>query len=781
MTRLNNCSSISPHRNVAKPRESCIGGRRRSSNSLHRSIGRKRVEATEKPGESSHRQEFTNLEERWQTYLQSDEFLTFHAVVESLLNLPPTCQLASQRSDFELLIHLLDRLGHALSVKHVSKSYRAQYSPDVQLSGYLYSTLLTAFTLLPSYTLNGQEFYVSDTVLDQCKSLQFIFEETCRELKRQFENLQPYTLEHVRSDVRRCLIYFDRSWCRFEIPALEEIEAIHRQACRPLIEAIDVERALVQCESSGGPSAATRGTGSGGIPAPAALKIRTEAQLSKLLEKLCELNRLANVEGKGRSDMDIACLLEAERISARPMCTHLHHHRRREQHGGAALHPSGGSRSMPALTVHGRCAAGGCASPVLVRIARSLLRSLDRLRRVLQRYGRCLYQLNSHLANNPDLVRGLELFESAWERADKYLVQPGPRRLALLIFSTIVSVTEPGFMSALESLDPEFLIASLPRALLFCEMRRVIATGSGHREGRRSTGPKRSKGLKKPDAASWQAGSAIEESAEEVNASSNLPRPALDGASCNAVPISSLRRSQLARAFLPADVEPMYNEAIATMERLPEVRLIALRTLLVSPPEAVVASGQGGGSSSSRPASTVRPPRMPTASSAGPRTPCPPRMAVPNASRPATSKTAPFQWQAGASLPPTPLRDIAEPEVEEDSDEEQDAAVARTIASIKSADGCQNKRPPLPAPHPTVSQVTPRPRLNSAKLQEDPAERHVIASISTMALLLQRERPNEWNELIQVVLQGVMALRCPEATSATSARPLRRIDAARDS
>jgi len=476
------------------------------------------------------------------------------------------------------------------------------------------------------------------------------------------------------------------------------------------------------------------------------------------------------------------------------MCTHLHHRRRREQFGGVGMPPhlaigesaSSGSRSMPALTVHGRCVAGGCASPVLARVARSLLRSFDRLRRVLQRYGRCLYQLNSHLANNPDLVRGLELFENAWERADKYLVQPAPRRLALLIFSSIVSVTEPGFMSALDTLDPEFLIASLPRALLFCEMRRVIATASGHREGRRSAGPRRSKGLKKPDAASWQASSPIEESAEEAKAASNLPRPALDGANCNAVPISPLKRSQLARAFLPADVEPMYNEAIATMERLSEARLAAIRTLLVSPPEAIVASCRGGGSSSSRPPSTVRPPRMPTASSAGPRTPCPPRMAVPNASRPATSKTAPVmcggvQRQAGASLPPSPLHDIAEPELEEDSDEEQDAAVARTIASIKSADGCRNKLPLLSGPHPPSSQVTPRPPLNGAKLQEDPAERHVIASISTMALLLQREKPNEWNELIQVVLQGVMALRSPESTSAASVRPPRRIDAARDS
>merc|ERR1719265_1623896 len=126
--------------------------------------------------------------------------------------MPSVEKISENRADFEFLLHSLNRLGDSLEIEKISKSYRANYSPEVQLSGYLYSTLLTAFTLLPSYVLNGQEFYVSDTVLDQCQSLQFVFQETCRELTTHFDNLQAYSLEHIRNDVKRSLIYFDRSW-----------------------------------------------------------------------------------------------------------------------------------------------------------------------------------------------------------------------------------------------------------------------------------------------------------------------------------------------------------------------------------------------------------------------------------------------------------------------------------------------------------------------------------------------------------------------------------------
>merc|ERR1719331_2323374 len=139
---------------------------------------------------------------------------------------------------------------------------------------------------------------------------------------------------------------------------------------------------------------------------------------------------------------------------------------------GESLAQDGGTLAHPLKALH-KCS--GCASPVLLRIARSLLRSLARIRRILQRYANCLYQLNSHLANNRDLVRGLELFESAWETGNRYLVQTGPRRLALLTYDIVSGVQDADFEAALNNFDPGFLVASLPRALILHEMRRFSA------------------------------------------------------------------------------------------------------------------------------------------------------------------------------------------------------------------------------------------------------------------------------------------------------------------
>merc|ERR1719191_1143751 len=108
-------------------------------------------------------------------------------LVQALTHLPPEEQIAESRPQYELLLRSLHRLGVAMEIEQMAKAYRAHYSPEVQLSGYLYSTLLTAFTLLPSYVLNGAEFYVSDTVLEQCRSLQFVFKETCNDLQTQFK------------------------------------------------------------------------------------------------------------------------------------------------------------------------------------------------------------------------------------------------------------------------------------------------------------------------------------------------------------------------------------------------------------------------------------------------------------------------------------------------------------------------------------------------------------------------------------------------------------------
>mmetsp|Transcript_391 Transcript_391/g.572 ORF Transcript_391/g.572 Transcript_391/m.572 type:complete len:842 (-) Transcript_391:234-2759(-) len=686
-------------------------------------------------------QEPEDVEARWQTYVRSEEYLTFQAVLDCLRSLPPMEQLTDRRVDFEVLLHLLHRLGNILDVEHVSKSYRAHYSPDVQLCGYLYSTLLTAFTLLPSYVLNGQEFYVSDTVLDQCKSLQFVFQETCSELKKQFENLQSYSVEHIRNDVKRSLVYFDRSWCRFEMPALEEIEAIHRQACRPLIEAIEADQLLLACESKA--SSSLRGSSTVGTH-----RVKLQVARTRLMESLCELNRLANVEGKGRADMDVACLVEAERIVAKPMCTHLRKDTSSESNENILLNP--------VKTLH-KCA--GCAPPVLLRIARSLLRSFARMRRILQRYANCLYQLNSHLANNRDLVRGLELFETSWETGSQYLVQSGPRRLALLTYNIVSGVQDPEFEDALNSLDPGFLVASLPRALILHEMRRFAAArASPLAAGGLGTAPSATQPLK--GASSNISLPRIATTRNMMpNAATILPKPL----ETRRAPSSAFQHSPIARAFLPEDVSDTYNEIAVALERIPVARLPMICSLLVSPPR-----GTSGRSLPLPPKSASRHPK--TAETL-PRTPCPPRIAVPSSggcTTPSGTRLSPLiagtvagntSRQASAQVPQS---QPAPDKLPGDSDDEEDTFSIDLTTQIQNIELGTSVEI---ASFGTGGAQCSGTAATHREFSQDPTVRRIVSNISTMALHLQRTKPHEWNELIQVVLQGFMLVKEASTTA----------------
>ena len=92
--------------------------------------------------------------------------------------------------------------------------------------------LLSSSWLAWSHVLR-EEFYVSDTVLDQCNSLQQVFEETCQELLQRFESIGPGSFEHIRNDAKRCLVYFDRSWCSARHP--EALLAFHSLRCSLLL------------------------------------------------------------------------------------------------------------------------------------------------------------------------------------------------------------------------------------------------------------------------------------------------------------------------------------------------------------------------------------------------------------------------------------------------------------------------------------------------------------------------------------------------------------------
>jgi hypothetical protein len=103
-------------------------------------------------------------------------------------------------------------------------------------------------------------------------------------------------------------------------------------------------------------------------------------------------------------------------------------------------------------------------------------------------------------------------------------------------------------------------------------------------------------------------------------------------------------------------------------------------------------------------------------------------------------------------------------ELRDDSEDEEDEFEIDLTAQIQNVEldkGAANMGALVVAEEDTGGSTTNR------EGGSDPATRRVVASISTLALYLQRSKPHEWNELIQVVLQGVMLVKSTSITQQT--------------
>merc|ERR1711957_591808 len=141
-----------------------------------------------------------------------------------------------------------------------------------------------------------------------------------------------------------------------------------------------------------------------------------------------------------------------------------------------------------------------------------------------------------------------------------------------------------------------------------------------------------------------------------------------------------------------------------------------------------------------------------------PPTPCPPRMAVPNSSPPTTSSALAQAGILAIGSEKSSVVEVGELEHEESDDEEDEGEAASdfaiNLANLHGGDAAGNELEVNPG-----VRVSLRDGGSGAGKEESESSRVVVSTVSTLALHLQRAKPNEWNELIQVVLQGLMLAR----------------------
>jgi hypothetical protein len=123
------------------------------------------------------------------------------------------------------------------------------------------------------------------------------------------------SVEEIEEEVKESLEYFDSKWTRFEhVSPIEfkfqlyvyELMMIESDARRFIIDAIKIEKSLTDCEA--------HEKQRGRIFVDGA---RFNDCRNKLVQLFNQINSVANYEGKGRDDLTLDILIQAESISRR--------------------------------------------------------------------------------------------------------------------------------------------------------------------------------------------------------------------------------------------------------------------------------------------------------------------------------------------------------------------------------------------------------------------------------------------------------------------------------
>ena len=282
--------------------------------------------------------------------------------------------------------------------------------------------LINMCIAFPYLWVNGEKYIFSSEVIESGKQLFSSF----RNMQYVIRNLYTRacqenavnTVYQIRTDMCSCLEEFDLHWVTFEqvqfyikmdfISFVQlqlyvmELMLIEGDARRFISDAIETEKELKSIEIR----EKARGKIVLDIP-------EYHVQRVKLAKQIAQLNSVANSEGKGRDDLTIDILLNAEGIMRR-------------------ISPDQ-SRAVRAL-------------------AERIRNSFSAIRQLLCKYEQNIEVVDPQLKNNPDLVEALKQYESAWEKGKAWFVN-GKKCTQLLHFSQIIEATSEKYQDFAEQIE----------------------------------------------------------------------------------------------------------------------------------------------------------------------------------------------------------------------------------------------------------------------------------------------------------------------------------------
>ncbi len=189
-----------------------------------------------------------------------------------------------------------------------------------------------------------------------------------------------------------------------------ELMLIEKDARKRVVSAIELEKAVLEYER------VEKLKGRVVLNCDAYNELRRH-----LVEVFCQLNSVANSEGKGRDDLTVEILVAAENISRRVSIAQ--------------------SRAVRVL-------------------AEQIKTSFAGFRQLLHKYGDNLELVDPQLKNNTDLVGVLTAFEKAWEKGKEFFLNPKLCNMLIYFSRLIEGVAEkyPELREKIEATDTDVFV-----------------------------------------------------------------------------------------------------------------------------------------------------------------------------------------------------------------------------------------------------------------------------------------------------------------------------------
>ena len=271
--------------------------------------------------------------------------------------------------------------------------------------------------------VNDSKYYFSEDVLNYGNELYISFCALITLLtdinKLIKDKIKIIDINRILDNIKSCLIDFDSKWVQYEEIYINELIIIEEKARKLILEGIKLENDITNYENKSK------------IKGKLLINDKKYNELrSKLIGNILEINRIANVNGKGRSDLSPEILFQAEKVLVT-----------------VSENQSKGMRNL----------------------ALKIKNGLNVMRQLFRKFSKNIESVDPRLSNNKDLSKYLLYFERKFELGKIYLLD-NKKYNQLLAFSQIIEIicekyNKYSIRELIENNDP-CIFVSLPSILL---------------------------------------------------------------------------------------------------------------------------------------------------------------------------------------------------------------------------------------------------------------------------------------------------------------------------